>query len=115
MPAINFFALKQLLPMSKALEALNWRPVSDYGGELRGPCPVHGSRNHRSRSLAISGDKWYCHSCKRYGDQFDLVAQSRHVTVFQAALALAVAHGVKIPWLPRSAAFRLRRNRGEER
>lgn len=104
MPSIDFAALKELVSVRRALELLWWRPVRRAGGQLRGPCPVHGSKRPGADTFAAAEREWYCHKCKRGGSVIDLWAGVRSLPLYEAALDLCRAAGVDPPLLARRGA-----------
>ena len=115
MPLVDFADLKRLAPMRDVLRLLGWAPISVQGGEQRGPCPIHRSTRPRSRSFAVAGDGFFCHSCKANGDQVRLYATVRAVSVYEAAHQLAAALGFAVPYQRPPAPWRKTRNGEEER
>jgi len=100
MPGINLKKVKRLVPMSRVLELLEFETVARCGDQLRGPCPIHGSRpGSRSLSVNLIEDAYYCHSCGSNGNQLDLWAGTRQLTVYDAAQDLCEAAGCDIPWI----------------
>lgn len=87
-PQIDFAALKRQVKPINALVLLGWRASGCYRETLRGPCPIHRSSSARSRSLAVTGDEWFCHSCRKGGDVCRLWALLNGMTDYQAALDL---------------------------
>lgn len=85
---IDFSAVKRLVGLMDALDLIGWRSVSNYGLTLRGPCPIHRSSSTRSRSLAVTGDEWFCHSCRRGGDVCRFWALLHGMSDYDAALDL---------------------------
>ena len=49
MPGIDYTRLRQQLPLAQVLELVGFTATAQRGPEVRGPCPVHGSRRPRSR------------------------------------------------------------------
>ena len=44
MPGIDYALLRQQLSLTQVLELLGFTAMTRRGPQLRGPCPVHGSR-----------------------------------------------------------------------
>ena len=103
---IDFQTLKQEVSVLDVLELYHWQPTSIRrgGNELRGPCPVHGSKSEKSTIFSVSPSRnaWKCFKCDAGGNQLDLAAhyfdlpQSQSVRV---AVALCRELGVEIPRL----------------
>ncbi len=51
MPGIDFQLLRERIAMRDVLRLLQFEATVRRGEQWRGPCPVHGSRNPRSRSV----------------------------------------------------------------
>ena len=116
MRPVDFAAVKQLVSMEKVLDLIGWRPRWHEGKERRGPCPVHKSSNPDSRSFAAAAEGWFCHSCKRGGDQVSLYAAVQQLDALAAAVEMCERLGLNVPYLPRPARQpRKPRAREEER
>ncbi len=112
MPAVDFPAVKRLVSLSDVLRLLGWKPSEERGYARRGPCPIHGSEGERSRTFAVDIWGWYCHKCKRGGDQIGLYAAVKGLRQPEAAERLCLALGHKVPWQPHQGPrFRRPRNR----
>lgn len=99
---IDFQQLKSQVSVLDVLELFDWKPASQRGEELRGPCPVHGSSSTTSMTLAVSPSKnaWKCHKCGAGGNQLDLAAYYFHLPrdqVVRVAVALCRQLGREIP------------------
>ena len=103
---IDFHTLKQEVSVLDVLKLYDWQPttIRRGGNELRGPCPVHGSKSENSIIFSVSPyrNAWKCFKCDAGGNQLDLAAnyfdlpQSQSVRV---AVALCRELGVEIPRL----------------
>ena len=76
---IDFGQLKRQVSVTEVLERLtSWQPtVQRKGGdELRGPCPIHGSKSPRAQTFSVSLSKssWRCFKCEDGGNVIDLAA-----------------------------------------
>jgi len=94
---VDFEAIKLLVPVHQVLELVGWRPTWERGAIARGPCPIHHSNNPRSRSLAVTRDGWYCHSCHKRGDVVRLWAELHGLSMLQAALRLCERLRMEVP------------------
>jgi len=112
---IDFGALKRAVPMHEVLRLLGWHAIEQHGEEYRGPCPLHGASGPRSRSFAVCGDGFCCHTCKQRGDQLRLYATARRLPLGVACRELAEAVGVPLPTLPGRREQRRAGNGEEER
>ena len=54
MPGIDFQLLRERITMRDVLQLLQFEPIVRRGEQWRGPCPVHGSQNPRSRSFSVN-------------------------------------------------------------
>ena len=52
MAGIDFALLRQQLTLQQVLDLVGFTATTRLGGQLRGPCPVHGSKSRKSRSFA---------------------------------------------------------------
>lgn len=76
---IDFARVKQQISITEVLEILaSWKPTirRKGGDELRGPCPIHGSKSIRARTFSVSVSKnaWRCFKCEEGGNVIDLAA-----------------------------------------
>jgi DNA primase len=101
MPAIDFRAVRSLLPPARVLELLGWVPVRSSGDERRGPCPLHRSDLPRSRSFAVNLRKgvFHCFHCGASGNLLELYATARGLRLYDAAVQLCNRLGLELPWL----------------
>ena len=102
MAGIDYPALRQRLRLGQVLELLGFVPNTRWGAQLRGPCPVHGSRSPRSRSFAAHLERhcWHCFRCGAHGNVLDLWVAVTKKPVYEASLDLCQRLHVDIPWLP---------------
>jgi DNA primase len=100
MRGIDFAEARARLPLAAVLDLLGFVPQSRGGQQLRGPCPVHGSRSSASRSFAahLGKNVWHCFRCGAGGNALDLWAavtkQGLHATVLDLCQRLERA----VPW-----------------
>jgi DNA primase len=114
MPMVDFRQLKAMVSLRQVLDLLHWTPTRREPSALRGPCPVHRSKNPHSRSFAAGPGGWTCFSCGEQGDQIRLWALCRGLTQYQAALDLCRELRLPVPTLP-ARTVRRNGNRAEER
>jgi len=93
---VDFTALRREVTMQQVLSHLGWLQNLRGGhqpGQLRGPCPVHGKQNSRSRSFSVNLDKhvFQCFNrdCQIAGNVLDLWAAVHRLPLREAALDLA--------------------------
>ena len=77
---IDFDQVKRQVRVTEVLDQLaSWQvTIHRKGGdELRGPCPVHGSKSPRAQtfSVSLSKNSWRCFKCKAGGNVIDLAAE----------------------------------------
>jgi DNA primase len=101
MPGLDYRAARAAIRIREVLELLSFTPTRRRGDELRGPCPLHGSRSPASRSFAVNlaKDAYQCFVCGAKGNQLDLWAAARGVPLFTATCELCERLGKPIPWL----------------
>jgi DNA primase len=106
MPGVDFRAARARLRLAAVLELLGFEPHTRAGDQLRGPCPVHGSRSATSRSFAahLGKNVWYCFRCGAGGNALDLWATVTRQDLHAAVLDLCGRLGHDVPWLPRPRA-----------
>jgi|SRR5882724_9511326 len=114
MPGIDFDAVQRAVCMSDVLDLIGWQHDSAFGEDLRGRCPLHGSRHAKSRIFSVRGEEWYCWRCRKGGGPLRLFALAMELPEYQAARELCRELKIPVPWLPRAfGRQRQRRNKGE--
>lgn len=103
MPGVDFQLLRERIAMREVLRLLQFEPAVRRGDQWRGPCPVHGSRNRRSRSFSVNVrlGRYHCFGCGSRGHALELWSAVRGVSVYAAAVELCPLLGVEIPWVSR--------------
>jgi DNA primase len=102
MPGIDYRAARTQLRLAAVLELLAFEPRERRGDQVRGRCPVHGSRTAASRSFAAHLGKglWHCFSCGAGGNALDLWVAVTQQDLHAAVLDLCQRLGRAVPWLP---------------
>jgi DNA primase len=110
MPAIDYREARARLRLAAVLELLGYEPRWRQGEQIRGPCPLHGSRSPSSRVFAahLGKNVYHCFRCGAGGNALDLWAAVRHLTLHAAVLDLCQRLGQPAPWLQRRWAPRPR-------
>jgi DNA primase len=103
MPGIDFREARARLRLAEVLELLGFVPAARTGGQVRGPCPVHGSRAPASRAFAahLGKNVWHCFRCGAGGNALDLWAAVTRQELHAAVRDLCTRLGREVPWLPR--------------
>ena len=103
MPAIDYRAARSQLRLAEVLDLLGYQPRSHQADQLRGPCPLHGSRSATSRSFAahLGKNVFHCFRCGAGGTALDLWAALTRVPLHEAVLDLCRRLGRPVPWLAR--------------
>jgi DNA primase len=102
MPGIDYRVARSRLRLAEVLELIGYRPRQRAGQQLRGPCPLHGSRSPTSRSFAahLGKNVYHCFRCGSAGNALDLwvawTGQSLHAAVVDLCRRLHQ----DVPWLP---------------
>ena len=101
MPGIDFRAVRELTTMADVLQLIGFKPSSNAGDVLRGPCPVHQSKSEKSRSFAVNVQRkvYRCFSCGAGGNHLDLYAAATQKRLFEAARDLCEKLHREIPWI----------------
>ena len=88
---VDFRAVRDAVTIAQVLELLEWAPVSRFGPQLRGPCPIHKSSNEHSRSFSVNvaANAFQCFSCGGKGNQLDLWSACTGLPLYEATLDLA--------------------------
>ena len=89
------------LRLGQVLDLLGFVPSTQCGPQVRGPCPLHGSRAPRGRSFAAHLERhcWQCFRCGAGGNALDLWLASTGLPVYEAALDLCRRLNLAIPRL----------------
>ena len=103
MPSIDYAELKKQIRFEDLLRGISYRWGLRIGDFLRGPCPLHHSSSHRSRSfwVNIKTQRYGCFKCGVKGDVLDFYCKLRHCDVYRAALDLCQHLGIQPPPLKR--------------
>ena len=102
MSGIDYAALRRRLRLGQVLNLLDFVPSTHAGNQVRGPCPVHGSRTPRSRSFAAHLERhcWQCFRCGAHGNALDLWSAVTKLPLYEAALDLCRRLHLPVPRLP---------------
>ena len=103
MPGIDYRAARQRLAIAEVLTLIGWEARSRSGAQVRGPCPVHGSKSGTSRAFAVHLGKsvFHCFRCGASGNALDLWMALTKQSLHAAVIDLCGRLGRDIPWLPR--------------
>ena len=103
MPGVDYKTVQSRVPMARALELLGLASQGVTGEQLRVPCPVHCSQSPGSRSFSVHLAREVCHcfKCGFAGNQIQLWAALKKMTVHEAAVDLCRRAGVEVPWIER--------------
>ena len=103
MPGIDYRQLRASISIAQVLQLIGFVPAQACGPQLRGPCPVHGSRSPRSRvfSVNLQSNAYQCFKCGSAGNQLDLYAAVTKKSLYQAALDLCEKLNCPTPWVQR--------------
>jgi len=98
---IRFAAVRAQVSLAEVLDLVGFVPSRICGDEVRGPCPVHRSASPRSRSFSANLKRhvYHCFTCGSAGNQLDLYAAVKGLTIFEAAVELCEQLQREIPWV----------------
>ncbi len=101
MPAIDYRTLRSSIRLAEVLELIDYEPRTRQGQQLRGRCPLHGSRSPTSRSFAahLGKNVYHCFVCQAGGNALDLWVALTRQSLHAAALDLCARLGRAVPWL----------------
>lgn len=97
---LDYDALKRLIKPAQVLQLLGVRYRSERYGQVRAGCPIHRSRDPRSRTFRANDEVWYCPRCRVSGDAKELYALVRGLSKLEAAYELCALLGIPEPFLP---------------
>jgi DNA primase len=103
MPALDYRAARSQLRLADVLHVIGYQPRWPQGDQVRGPCPLHGSRSATSRAFAAHLGKhlFHCFRCGAGGNALDLWAALTRLPLHAAVLDLCQRLGRPVPWLAR--------------
>jgi len=109
-PAIDFAAVRDAVTIAQVLILLGFTPRSDYHGQQRGACPLHGSGAGTARCFSVNTNAhtFHCFKCNRSGNALDLWAAANRLSIYDAAGDLCQRLNIPLPTPPPTA------NREEE-
>lgn len=96
-------ALKEAVPVARYAAEIT--SLKNFGGALRGPCPVHGGGNPTSFSVRPEAGRAHCFACGFDGDILGLFMAVENYADDEKAFAvqaLADRYSVELPSRPRS-------------
>ena len=101
MPGVDFKTARAEITMEQVLNLIHFEPAGRSGDQWRGPCPVHQSTSTSSRSFSVNlGTKrYYCHKCRSHGNQIELWAAIKRLSIYDAVVDLCQALGRDVPWI----------------
>jgi hypothetical protein len=105
MPGIDSRRARSEARLAEVLGLVGWGPCGRWGEQVRGPCPVHGSRGPRSRSFAahLGRGVWHCFRRGAGGNVLDLWAAVTRQPPHPAVIDWYRRLGREVPWRPRPA------------
>jgi len=103
MPGIDFRAVRSMVTIEQVLKLAGYEAEVVSNGQLRGPCPVHGSSSPRSRSFSVNLAKntYHCFKCGSEGNHLDLWSALTKTTVYAAAIDLCERLQLDVPYVNR--------------
>ena len=83
------------------LALLGFTPRSDYAGQQRGACPLHGSTTGTARCFSVNTNAhtFHCFKCNRSGNALDLWANANRLSIYDAAIDLCQRLSITLPTL----------------
>ncbi len=101
MPGIRFAEVRAQISIAHVLDLVGFVSHRVSGDHVRGPCPVHRSVSQSSRSFSANLKRhvYHCFACGSAGNQLDLYAAVKHLTVFEAAVELCTQLHHEVPWV----------------
>src|SRR6266568_543475 len=100
--AIFQFRLNQYtITIAQVLTLLGFTPRSDYAGQQRGACPLHGSTHGTARCFSVNTNThtFHCFKCNRSGNALELWAAANRLSIYDAALDLCQRLNIPLPIL----------------
>lgn len=103
MPGVDFQVLRQEITMEQVLSQLGFQPKNKSGSQWRGVCPIHETTSERGPTFSVNVDtaRYQCHKCQSKGNQIELWAAVKRLSIYDAAVDLCKALGRDVPWIER--------------
>jgi hypothetical protein len=100
-PAIDFAAVRAAITIAQVLTLLGFMPHSEYAGQQRGACPLHGSTHGTARCFSVNTNAhtFHCFKCGRSGNALELWAQANRLSIYDAAIDLCQRLNIPLPIL----------------
>jgi transposase InsO family protein len=100
-PAIDFAAVRAALTIAQVLMLLGFTPRSDYAGQQRGACPLHGSKSGTAKCFSVNtkANQFHCFKCGKSGNALDLWAAANRLSPYDAAVDLCQRLHIPLPIL----------------
>ena len=98
---ISYAEVRQRVSLRDVLGLIRYRWLRSFGKKSYGLCPLGCSSSPRCCSFDLEWNLWFCHKCHRGGNQLDLYAKARSLSIYPAAFELCKEMGVEVPWLVR--------------
>ena len=101
MPAIDYRRARAELRLAEVLTLIGYTPRFRQGQQLRGPCPLHGSRSRTSRAFSahLGRNLYHCFRCGAGGNALDLWVALSRLPLHAAVLDLCERLHHPVPWL----------------
>ena len=93
--------MRAAITMAQVLALLGFVPRSDYAGQQRGPCPLHGSTHGTACCFSVNTNAhtFHCFKCNRSGNALDLWAAANGLSIYDAVLDLCQRLNIPLPIL----------------
>ena len=96
---IDYAAVRELVPISRLLDWLQYEPRIRRGHQLRGACLLpHCGAGDRTLSIDTQRSLWYCFACRQGGDQLDLWRLVHQRPLYASAVELCRLAGHPVPY-----------------
>jgi len=96
-PFIDYAKVREMVSLEQVLSLIQYRFLVKTKWRSYGQCPLKCSTGSRRGSFYLAKNLWFCHACKRGGNQLDLYAAYTQQELYYATVQLCNRLGIIPP------------------